>query len=95
MNAGSPVRVRRVWSRLRERVLWMWECTAESCPRARGYHHNQRQKDRILARMGKPPDTPPFDRAVAGAIRHWHRFHDPTGPCQCCDHHLPKVLEGK
>lgn len=64
----------------------MWECRAEGCERARGYHHNQRQKDRTLARMGKPSDTPPRERALAAGIAHWHRLHQPAGPCECCRH---------
>lgn len=84
MSGDAPVRVYRVWSRLRHRTVWCWECRL--CERARGYHHNQRRKDYVLAHMGKPPDTPPYERALAGAIKHWHRYHDPAGPCTCCDH---------
>lgn len=58
---------------LRGRSAWMWECAEH--PRHRGYHHDHRLKDHVLARAGKPPDTPPFERAIAGALEHWGRYH--------------------
>lgn len=85
---ANPIRVRAVHLSIRHRDAWMWDCVDH--PRHRGYHHRNRRKDFILARMGKPPDTSPYERALAAAIKHWHRYHDPAGPCTCCDHAKPR-----
>lgn len=81
MAPRSPVSVRR--HRIMDvlRSGWMWECAVHQ--RHRGFHRFDTHTDLILARMRKPSRPHPWERAMAGAIQHWHEYHDPN-PCTCC-----------
>lgn len=78
-TAESPVSVRRARRAMDQgKVTYMWECRA--C-KVRGYHRSDRFTDRYRVSIGKPPDVHPWERAMAGALRHLHRKHS---PCTCC-----------